>query len=315
MTVYTDIQNLPIFKNAVITIGTFDGVHFGHQQILSLMKSAAKQVNGETVIITFHPHPRKIIGANKAPIYLLNTLDEKINLLEKYGIDHLVIIPFTEKFAQQSAEDYIADFLVNTFHPHTIIIGHDHRFGKDRIGDFQLLEDKAIKSGYQVKEIPGYMLNDVTISSTKIREALLNGDIEKAHDLLSYDYYFTGKIVKGNQLGRTIGYPTANIQMMDENKLIPCNGVYSVLVCNENLKINQLGGMMNIGYRPTVDGNERTIEVNLFNFDQSIYDETLTITLKKYLRSEEKFSGIDKLKIQLEKDKQAALDSLKNIDK
>ena len=314
MTVYTDIQNLPIFKNAVITIGTFDGVHFGHQQILSLMKSAAKQVNGETVIITFHPHPRKIIGANKAPIYLLNTLDEKINLLEKYGIDHLVIIPFTEKFAQQSAEDYIADFLVNTFHPHTIIIGHDHRFGKDRIGDFQLLEDKALKFGYQVKEIPGYMLNDVTISSTKIREALLNGAIEKAHDLLSYDYYFTGKIVKGNQLGRTIGYPTANIQMMDENKLIPCNGVYSVLVSNENLKINQLGGMMNIGYRPTVDGNERTIEVNLFNFDQSIYDENLTITLKKYLRSEEKFSGLDKLKIQLEKDKQAALDSLKNID-
>ena len=314
MTVYTNIQDLPIFNNAVITIGTFDGVHFGHQQILSLMKSAAKQVNGETVIITFHPHPRKIIGANKAPIYLLNTLDEKINLLEKYRIDHLVIIPFTEKFAQQSAEDYIGDFLVNTFHPHTIIIGHDHRFGKDRIGDFQLLEDKALEFGYQVNEIPGYMLNDVTISSTKIREALLNGDIEKAHDLLSYDYYFTGKIVKGNQLGRTIGYPTANIQMMDENKLIPCNGVYSVLVSNENLKINQLGGMMNIGYRPTVDGNERTIEVNLFNFDESIYDETLTITLKKYLRCEEKFSGLDKLKIQLEKDKQAALDSLKNID-
>ena len=314
MTVYTNIEQLPVFNNAVITIGTFDGVHFGHQQILSLMKSAAKQVNGETVIITFHPHPRKIIGTNKAPIYLLNTLDEKINLLEKYGIDHLIIIPFTEKFAQQSAEDYIADFLVNTFHPHTIIIGHDHRFGKDRIGDFQLLEDKALEFGYQVNEIPGYMLNDVTISSTKIREALLNGDIEKAHDLLSYDYYFTGKIVKGNQLGRTIGYPTANIQMMDENKLIPCNGVYSVLVSNENLKINQLGGMMNIGYRPTVDGNERTIEVNLFNFDQSIYDENLTITLKKYLRSEEKFSGLDKLKNQLEKDKQAALDSLKNID-
>jgi riboflavin kinase/FMN adenylyltransferase len=285
MTVYTNIQDLPIFNNAVITIGTFDGVHFGHQQILSLMKSAAKQVNGETVIITFHPHPRKIIGANKSPIYLLNTLDEKINLLEKYGIDHLIIIPFTEKFAQQSAEDYIADFLVNTFHPHTIIIGHDHRFGKDRKGDFQLLEDKAFEFGYQVKEIPGYMLNDITISSTKIREALLNGDIEKAHDLLSYDYYFTGKVVKGNQLGRTIGYPTANIQMMDENKLIPCNGVYSVLVSNDKSKINRKEGMMNIGYRPTVDGNNQTIEVNLFNFDQSIYDETLTITLKKYLRS------------------------------
>ena len=301
MTVYTNIQDLPIFNHSVITIGTFDGVHFGHQQILELMKSAAKQVNGETVIITFHPHPRKIIGINKTPIFLLNTPEEKINLLEKYGIDHLVIIPFTEKFAQQTAEHYIADFLVNTFHPHTIIIGHDHRFGKDRTGDFQLLEDKALELGYQVKEIPGYMLNNITISSTKIREALLKGDIENAHDLLSYDYYFTGKVVKGNQLGRTIGYPTANIEMIDENKLIPCNGVYSVLVTNEKLKINQQGGMMNIGYRPTVEGNKRTIEVNLFDFDQSLYDETLTITLKKYLRSEEKFSGLDELKKQLEK--------------
>ena len=311
MTVYTNIQDLPIFNHSVITIGTFDGVHYGHQQILELMKSAAKQVNGETVIITFHPHPRKIIGTNKAPIFLLNTLEEKINLLEKYGIDHLVIIPFTEKFAQQTAEDYISDFLVNTFHPHTIIIGHDHRFGKDRTGDFQLLADKALEWGYQVKEIPGYMLNNITISSTKIREALLKGDIENAHDLLSYDYYFTGKVVKGNQLGRTIGYPTANIEIIDENKLIPCNGVYSVLVTNEKLKINQQGGMMNIGYRPTVEGNTRTIEVNLFDFDQSLYDETLTITLKKYLRSEVKFSGLDELKKQLEKDKQAALDSLK----
>jgi riboflavin kinase/FMN adenylyltransferase len=311
MTVYTNIQDLPIFNHSVITIGTFDGVHYGHQQILELMKSAAKQVNGETVIITFHPHPRKIIGTNKAPIFLLNTLEEKINLLEKYGIDHLVIIPFTEKFAQQTAEDYISDFLVNTFHPHTIIIGHDHRFGKDRTGDFQLLADKALEWGYQVKEIPGYMLNNITISSTKIREALLKGDIENAHDLLSYDYYFTGKVVKGNQLGRTIGYPTANIEMIDENKLIPCNGVYSVLVTNEKLKINQQGGMMNIGYRPTVEGNTRTIEVNLFDFDQSLYDETLTITLKKHLRSEVKFSGLDELKKQLEKDKQAALDSLK----
>ena len=311
MTVYTNIQDLPIFNHSVITIGTFDGVHYGHQQILELMKSAAKQVNGETVIITFHPHPRKIIGTNKAPIFLLNTLEEKINLLEKYGIDHLVIIPFTEKFAQQTEEDYISDFLVNTFHPHTIIIGHDHRFGKDRTGDFQLLADKALEWGYQVKEIPGYMLNNITISSTKIREALLKGDIENAHDLLSYDYYFTGKVVKGNQLGRTIGYPTANIEMIDENKLIPCNGVYSVLVTNEKLKINQQGGMMNIGYRPTVEGNTRTIEVNLFDFDQSLYDEMLTITLKKYLRSEVKFSGLDELKKQLEKDKQAALDSLK----
>ena len=310
MTVYTNLQELPIFNNAVITIGTFDGVHFGHRQILELMKSASKPINGETVIITFHPHPRKIIGNHKAPIYLLNTLDEKIELLEKHGINHLIIVPFTEKFAQQLAEDYIAEFLVNTFHPHTIIIGHDHRFGKDRTGDFQLLKDKAPEFGYEVKEIPGYMLKDITISSTKIREALLNGDIESAHDLLGYDYFFTGKVVEGNQLGRTIGYPTANLQIADENKLIPCNGVYAVLVTNEKLKITRQGGMMNIGFRPTVEGNKQMIEVNIFDFDQTIYGEILTITLKKYLRSEEKFSGLDALKEQLGKDKQAALEVL-----
>ena len=310
MTVYTNLQELPIFNNAVITIGTFDGVHFGHRQILELMKSASKPINGETVIITFHPHPRKIIGNHKAPIYLLNTLDEKIELLEKHGINHLIIVPFTEKFAQQLAEDYIAEFLVNTFHPHTIIIGHDHRFGKDRTGDFQLLKDKAPEFGYEVKEIPGYMLKDITISSTKIREALLNGDIETAHDLLGYDYFFTGKVVEGNQLGRTIGYPTANLQIADENKLVPCNGVYAVLVTNEKLKITRQCGMMNIGFRPTVEGNKRMIEVNIFDFDQTIYGEILTITLKKYLRSEEKFSGLDALKEQLGKDKQAALEVL-----
>ena len=312
MTVYTNIEQLPVFNNAVITIGTFDGVHFGHQQLLELMKSAAKQVNGETILVTFDPHPRKIIGAHKAPIYLLNTLDEKIALLEKHGINHLIIVPFTEKFAQQLAEDYIAEFLVNTFHPHTIIIGHDHRFGKDRTGDFQLLKDKAPEFGYEVKEIPGYMLKDITISSTKIREALLIGDIETAHDLLGYDYFFTGKVVVGNQLGRTIGYPTANLQIADENKLIPSNGVYAVLVTNEKLKINRQGGMMNIGFRPTVEGTLRMIEINIFDFDQTIYGETLTVTLKKHLRSEAKFSGLDALKVQLEKDKQAALKALLN---
>jgi riboflavin kinase/FMN adenylyltransferase len=312
MIVYTNLSQLPIFNNAVLTIGTFDGVHFGHQQILELMKSAAKQVKGETVIITFNPHPRKIIGTHKAPLYLLNTLEEKINLLENYGIDHLVIVPFTEKFALQPAEDYIAEFLVNTFHPHTIIIGHDHRFGKDRAGDFQLLKDKAPRFGYEVKEIPGYMLHDITISSTKIREALLNGDIATAHDLLGYDYFFTGKVVKGNQLGRTIGFPTANLQIADENKLIPGNGVYTVTVTSEKLGIHGRGAMMNIGFRPTVNGNKRIIEVNIFAFDQNIYDESLRIGFKKYLRAEQKFSGLEPLKEQLAKDKQAALQALQN---
>jgi riboflavin kinase/FMN adenylyltransferase len=241
---------------------------------------------------------------------LLNTLDEKIALLEKYGIDHLVVVPFTEAFASQSAEDYIADFLVKTFHPHTIIIGHDHRFGKGRTGDFKLLEDKAPEYGYEVKEIPGYMLQDMTISSTRIREALLQGDIDTSNHLLSYDYFFSGKVVEGNKLGRTIGYPTANILVADENKLIPGNAVYAVLIKNEKLGIKHLGGMMNIGVRPTVDGTKRTIEVNIFDFDQDIYGETLTITLKKHLRSEVKFNGLNALKAQLAKDRKEALVAL-----
>jgi riboflavin kinase / FMN adenylyltransferase len=310
MTVHTNIQQLPVFKNAQVTIGTFDGVHSGHQQIIQLMKSEAARANGETIIITFHPHPRKIIGKQKGPVHLLNTLDEKIALLEKYGIDHLVVVPFTEVFANQPAEDYIADFLVKKFHPHTIIIGHDHRFGKGRSGDFELLEVKAAEYGYEVKEIPGYMLRDMTISSTKIREALLKGDIDTANHFLSYDYFFSGKVIEGNKLGRTIGYPTANLLVEDENKLIPGNGVYAVTIKNEALKIKNFLGMMNIGVRPTVDGTKRMIEVNIFDFDKEIYGETLTITLKKHLRSEVKFTGLDALKEQLAKDKAAALVAL-----
>ncbi len=310
MTVHTNIQQLPVFKNALVTIGTFDGVHGGHQQIIQLMKSEAVKVAGESVIVTFHPHPRKIVGTQKAPIYLLNTMDEKIALLEKYGIDHLVVVPFTEAFASQSAEDYIADFLVKTFHPHTIIIGHDHRFGKERTGDFKLLEDKATEYGYRVKEIPGYMLQNMTISSTRIRAALLQGDIDTANHLLSYDYFFSGKVVEGNQLGRTIGFPTANLLVADENKLIPGNGVYAVIIKNEKTGTPHLQGMMNIGVRPTVDGTKRMIEVNIFDFDQDIYGDTLTITLKKHLRSEVKFNGLDALKTQLAKDKEKALVAL-----
>jgi riboflavin kinase / FMN adenylyltransferase len=310
MTVHTNIQQLPVFKNALVTIGTFDGVHGGHQQIIQLMKSEAAGAAGETIIITFHPHPRKVIGTQNGPVYLLNTLDEKIALLEKYGIDHLVVVPFTEVFANQSAEAYIADFLVKTFHPHTIIIGHDHRFGKGRSGDFQLLEDKATEYGYEVKEIPGFMLQDMTISSTRIREALLTGDIDTANHFLGYDYFFSGKVVEGNKLGRTIGYPTANLETEDENKLVPGNGVYAVLIKNEALKIWNLSGMMNIGIRPTVDGTKRVIEVNIFDFAEDIYGETLTITIKKRLRSEVKFNGLDALKEQLAKDKEAALVAL-----
>ena len=310
MKVHNDIDQLPQFKNALITIGTFDGVHSGHQQIIALMKQEAAIVGGETVIITFHPHPRKIVGTNKSQVYLLNTMAEKISLLDKYGIDHLVIVPFTETFARQSAGSYIADFLVQTFRPHTIIIGHDHRFGKDRMGDFRLLEDKAAEYNYEVKEIPGYMLHEITISSTRIREALLNGDVETANIFLGYEYFFSGRVTEGNKLGRLLGYATANLRIEDENKLIPGNGVYAVLVKNEASETGHFGGMMNIGVRPTVDGTNRVIEVNIFDFDKDIYGETLTIILKKHLRSEIKFTGLDALKKQLAKDKIAAQQAL-----
>lgn len=307
MKVHYDITQLPAFKNAVITIGTFDGLHNGHRKIIELMQAEAQTIGGETVIITFDPHPRQIVEQQKNPILLLNTLAEKIDLLQQQPIDHLVVVAFTEAFAHQTAEDYIADFLIKNFHPHTIVIGYDHRFGKNRLGDYQLMEDKAAQFDYVVKEIPAYLLEDVAVSSTKIREALLEGNIAAAKNYLSYDYFFSGTVIKGNQLGRTIGYPTANIELADDKKLVPANGVYAVHVSSEKLQLRQQGGMMNIGVRPTINGSSRVIEVNIFDFEQDIYGEVLTITLKQKLRSEEKFDGLPALKNQLAKDKLHAM--------
>lgn len=308
MQVHYDIHDLPSFKNAVITAGTFDGVHTGHAQIITQLKNEAALVQGETVIISFYPHPRKIISGKE--IFVLNTLDEKIALLSAKGIDHLVIVPFNEIFSEQSPEDYIKDFLVGKFHPRTIIIGYDHKFGKGRKGDYHLVEEYGKIYGFDVKEIEQHIINDVTISSTKIREALLAGELDTANNYLGYDYFFEGLIIEGNKLGRTIGYPTANLQIMDADKLIPGNGVYAVTceLIDENKDATPLlKGMMNIGLRPTVDGTKRTIEVNIFDFDEDIYGKTLRVYLKKYLRGEVKFNGLDALKTQLAKDKEMSL--------
>ncbi len=316
MQVHRNIDQLPSFKNAILTIGTFDGVHLGHGSIITQMKNLAKEVNGETVILTFHPHPRRIVGKTPQPVLLLNTLPEKISLLENAGIDHLVVIPFTPEFAAQNPQAYVEEFLIRCFQPHTVIIGYDHRFGHNREGDFKLLENYAEKKAFGLVEIPGKVLEASTISSTRIRQALLQGDVKLAANLLGYDYFFEGQVVKGNQLGRTLGYPTANIQLLDNEKLIPANGVYAVLVKLPHYNGNgdaQWKGMMNIGVRPTVDGLSRVIEVNIFDFDADIYGQTIQVTLKHWLRAEQKFSGLQGLKSQLARDKAASQELLKSI--
>lgn len=310
MQVHYTTDNLPKIRNAVVTIGTFDGVHTGHQYMIAQLIREATAIKGETVIITFHPHPRKLVAASK-PVQILNTLNEKIRLLRAKEIDHLVVVPFNEAFCNLTAEEYVNDFLFEKFHPHTVIIGYDHRFGRGRLGDYHLMEDYGKKLGFIVKEIPEHVLNKVIVSSTRIRESLLLSDIATANNYLGYDYFFEGVVTEGNKLGRTIGYPTANIIIEEEEKLIPGNGVYAVevLIGNSEEALTELRkkGMMNIGMRPTVDGTKRVTEVNIFAFDEDIYGQTLRVYVKYFLRSEIKFTGLDALKGQLAKDKEATL--------
>jgi riboflavin kinase / FMN adenylyltransferase len=309
MQVHPNLEQLPVFKNAVITIGTFDGVHMGHRQIIEELKAEAKAINGESVIITFHPHPRKVVSSTILGIRLINTLQEKIELLDQLGIDHLVIVPFTDAFANQDAEGYVKNFLVDKFQPHTIIIGYDHRFGKERKGDYLLLEKLAPTFNYRLKEIPQHVLNEITISSTRIREALLEGNLQVAEKLLGYHFFFSGVVMHGDKLGRQLGYPTANLRVTDEEKITPANGIYAVYAQLAKSD-QQLKGMMSIGFRPTVDGKKRVIEVNLFDFNEQIYEQTLKVYVKKYLRAEVKFDSLEALVKQIDQDKMDSLNVL-----
>ena len=309
MKVHYDIEQLPEFRNAIITIGTFDGVHMGHRQIIDKLKAEAKANDGETVIITFHPHPRKVVSSAILGIRLINTLSERIEILTRLGINHLVVVPFTEVFANQPAEDYIKNFLVDKFHPHTIIIGYDHRFGRDRLGDYRLLEKKATEYNYQLKEIPKHVLENIAISSTNIRQAILHNDIATADTLLGYEFFFSGVVVHGDKIGRKLGYPTANLKINDDEKIIPGNGIYAVYAQPEGYT-ERLKGMMSIGFRPTVDGKKRVVEVNIFDFDKEIYGQTLKVYVKKYLREEIKFNGLEELVQQMNQDKINSLNVL-----
>ena len=303
MNLHQDIEHLPQFKNAVVTIGTFDGVHLGHQKIIEQLKSEAKRIGGETVIITFHPHPRKIVHTGKE-VKLITTIEERIELLSAAGIDHLVIVPFTQGFSELEPRDYVETFLKRRCNPSVVIIGYDHKFGRERKGDYKLLEEYSAKGFFTLKEIPQHVISNSTVSSTRIRDYLISGDIENANSLLGYEFNFEGMVVKGDQRGRTIGFPTANLQLTNEEKIVPGNGVYAVRI-NKDWK-----GMMNIGVRPTVDGSKRTIEVNIFNFSGDIYGEKIRVFVEGFLRGEKKFSGIEELKAQLEKDRVSAKERL-----
>ncbi len=305
MKVYRSLQQLPVFTNAVLTIGTFDGVHLGHQHIIRQLLQEAVHTGGESVLISFYPHPRKVLRPQEQ-IPQLTTLDERIELLKKQGLDNLVVVQFNMEFSQQLPENYIRDFLVDRFHPALIIIGYDHKFGKNRQGDYQLLEKMGEQYNYKVKEIPQQVLNEIAVSSTKIRSALAMGEIEKANQLLGYAYFFKGYVIEGNKLGRKLGYPTANLQMQDPDKLVPANGVYAVEAQIEG-ETRLLRGMMNIGTKPTVGGTNRSVEVNLFDFDEDIYNRHLKVYVKYHLRNEKKFDGLEQLIGQLHLDKEQSI--------
>ena len=309
MKIVNSIKSFSANKPTIVTIGTFDGVHLGHKKILEQIVENAHSQNCESLVLTFFPHPRTILQAD-SEMKQLNTLAEKTNLLSALGIDNLVIHPFDAAFSRLTAEEFVKQDLVDTFKIKKIIIGHDHRFGRNRTANIDDLIEFGNKFGFEVEEISAKEINEVSISSTKIRNALTEGNIELANNYLGYYYSLTGIVSKGKQLGRTIGFPTANIKIVEEYKLIPQNGVYIV---QSNLDGIMYHGMMNIGTRPTVDGTTQTIEIHFFDFQKELYNQKITISLSHRMRSEQKFESVDALKKQLDKDKITALAIIKKL--
>lgn len=309
MKLVNSIKSFNANKPTIVTIGTFDGVHLGHKKILEKIVENAHSQNCESLVLTFFPHPRTILQAD-SEMKQLNTLAEKTNLLSALGIDNLVIHPFDAAFSRLTAEEFVKQVLVDTFKIKKIIIGHDHRFGRNRTANIDDLIEFGNKFGFEVEEISAKEINEVSISSTKIRNALTEGNIELANNYLGYYYSLTGIVSKGKQLGRTIGFPTANIKIVEEYKLIPQNGVYIV---QSNLDGISYYGMMNIGTRPTVDGTTQTIEIHFFDFQKELYNQKITISLLHRMRSEQKFKSVDALKKQLDKDKITALAIIKKL--
>ncbi len=303
MKIYDGIDHFPRLNFPVVTIGTFDGVHVGHQKILSRIIELARKHGGKSVLITFWPHPRFVLNNGHGDLKLLSTFEEKASYLRKLGIDHLVKIPFTKSFSENSSEAFIQKILVEKIGTRKLVIGYDHKFGKNREGSFEHLKANEAQYGFEVEEISRQDIDDVGVSSTKIRKALEEGEIDIANEYLGRFYSLAGNVIAGQQLGRSLGFPTANIQLIDSYKLVPGDGVYAVEVMH---KAHLYHGMLNIGYRPTVDGVSKVMEVHIFNFNEDIYNQEIRIFFVKKIRNEKKFSGVDELKLQLMRDKEAA---------
>ena len=302
MKIHLGTETIKNIENAVVTAGTFDGVHLGHQKILARLRDIADETGGETVLITYWPHPRLVLKPWDNSLLLLSTFPEKVTLLEKYGVDHLVKIPFTQEFAQMTPEEYIRVVLHERVKTGKMIIGYDHRFGKDRSGGLEELRQFAPKFGFEVEEIPRQDIDEIGISSTKIRRALETGNVATANQYLGRNYSVAGKVIHGEKVGRSLGFPTANIEVKESYKLIPADGIYAVKVCN---KYKKMDGMLNIGQRPTVGGENKTIEVHIFDFNEDIYDSEISIEFIDHIRNEVKFESLDALKHQLKKDEKA----------
>ena len=295
-------------SKAVVTIGTFDGVHIGHQKIINRLIEIGQKKQLKTVVLTFFPHPRMVLQKN-SEIKLLNTIEEREMILSSLGLDQMVVKKFTKEFANLSAQDFVKSVLVDGLNAKYIIIGYDHQFGKNRSADINDLKEFGKLYRFEVEEISAQDVQDVNVSSTKIRNALMEGDIVTANSYLGYNYFLTGNVVKGKGLGRKIGFPTANIHVQQDYKLVPKNGVYAVKATVKNKTLN---GMMNIGLNPTVDGSTQSIEVNLFDFSEDVYNETISIAFIEHLRDEHKFDNLELLTVQLEKDRRTAKLILEN---
>lgn len=310
MKIYHGIDDFSKLNYAVVTSGTFDGVHVGHQKILTRVCEISQRHQGESVVLTFWPHPRLVLHPEDDSLKLLNTFEEKAALLKDQGINHLIRIPFTKEFSQLTSEQFIRNILVDTIGTKKLVIGYDHHFGKNREGSFEQLKQNGPKYGFEVEEIPQQEVDHIGVSSTKIRKALEEGDIETATHLLGKPYSLTGRVIAGDKLGRLMGYPTANIEVDTKFKLIPMDGIYAVTLLHES---NSYRGMLYIGNRPTINGTKQNIEVNIFNFSENIYGESLTIHIHKMIRGDQKFSDLEALKNQLKLDEEAAVAILKNF--